>query len=279
MDSNSKDKRSSSARVPILGKHNFDAWRKRFFAHLTVLGCEDAINASHELPEDPKNIPEARKDELKKNIKANNMAVAALTLAFTHAEHLEFVDDSATEAYPQGIASIIMSKLMRRINPDDDIVKVEAEIELAKLHFSPKTNPDHFFTKLTVIKSRYKSSRKFTEDELIINVMSKIPEDYTSTVLAEQRRRGNKLQLIDIQDAMKAQWRMTANKSRMKKSSNRQEVTLLSYDRYSHKNINKSYPNNNRFVGKKKTRANIICNTCGKRGHKSKDCWLDPKKC
>ena len=31
---------------------------------------EDAINASHELPVDPKNIPEARKDELKKNIKA-----------------------------------------------------------------------------------------------------------------------------------------------------------------------------------------------------------------
>ena len=36
------------------------------------------------------------------------MAVTALTLVFTHPEHLELVDESVTDSYPQGIAHNIM---------------------------------------------------------------------------------------------------------------------------------------------------------------------------
>ena len=157
MDSGVKDQRSSSARVPILGKYNFETWKKRFYAQLTFLGCEVALSASFKLPPDPKNILEAKKEELKKNIEANNMAITALTLALTHAEHLEFVDESSTDAYSQGIASIIMMKLLAKPNPNDDIAKVKAEFELAKPQFVPKANPDHYFTKLAVIKAKYKS--------------------------------------------------------------------------------------------------------------------------
>lgn len=277
MDSKTKDNRSSSACVPILGQHNFNTWKKRFFAHLILLKCEEALSLSFLLPVDPKNPPKKQKELMQKNIQANNMVVAALTLAFTHPEHLELVDDAATDAYPQGVVHKIMTKLKAKINPEDDIAKVEAEIELAKLQFTPKADPDHYFTKLAVIKAKYKSSRNFTKNELVINVMSKIPEEYTATVLAEQRRCGNRLKLEFIKEAMKAHWRITQNKMRSKKSKDKNEVTLSLHDTYSHKKVNKNYPDNNRFAGKKRVKSNIICNTCGKKGHRAEDCWLNPK--
>ena len=146
MDSYDKESRSSSARVPVLGKNNYDVWKMRIYAYLTVLGCVEALDENFILPPHPKvlasstDTADAKTVELKKKVKYNNLAVAALTMAFTHPEHMEIVHSSVNNEYPQGIAKVIMKKLEQKMNPDDDIAKVEAEIELNKLQFQIKSN-------------------------------------------------------------------------------------------------------------------------------------------
>ena len=58
------------------------------------------------LPTDPLNLTTTgdAKEKEQKAIIANDLTVACLTMSFTEPEDLEYVDDSATSNYPNGIA-------------------------------------------------------------------------------------------------------------------------------------------------------------------------------
>ena len=95
-----------------------------------------------------------------------------------------------------------MKKLFRKYRPNDIISNVKAETELSELKFKDGENPERFFERLTVMKSKYVGCKKFEEEELIPIALARAPEKYKSVLTAESRTKGNNLKFDDIQEAM-----------------------------------------------------------------------------
>ena len=292
-----EEKRTTkSVQVPTFNgkKSTFGVWWPRFRAYCTVRKIGRALYQTFKLPVDPKSEPadEAKKKEFQKILQDNNECVAGLTLAFTTPQLMELVVQSETDDYPEGITKDIVQKLFRKYRPTDTISSVEAESALIALKFKESAHPDHFFTKLSVLKSTYAGSKKFTEEALIPLILAKAPSKYSSALTSERRAKGSSLTLDDIQDTMVEQYRMENNSTSESgggKSEGKEkgEVILAGADDETrtcficHKkgHIAKHCPLKKQGGGKgkgrgKKVRFNGICNHCGKRGHKRENCWL-----
>ena len=194
-------------------KATFGIWWPRFRAYCTVKKIGRALYQSFALPPDPSKVPttpEDKKDFLRV-IQDNDECVAGLTLAFTTTQLMEFVVQSETQEYPQGIAKDIVTKLFRKYRPTDTISSVEAENALIALKFKESAHLDQFFTKLSVLKSTYSESKKFTEEALIPLVLAKAPSKYSSALTSERRAKEENLTIEDIQDTMVEQFRMENN--------------------------------------------------------------------
>ena len=150
-------------------------------------------------------------DVLKKHkfkIGSNAACSAALTLAFTTPTLLEMITSTETTVYKGGIAKDTVKKLFCKCRPNDIISSVEAEAELSELKFKEGKNPERFFEKLAILKTKYQGCKKFEEEELSPIALACSPTKYKSVLTAESRIKGTNLSLEDIQEAMVKQHRM-----------------------------------------------------------------------
>ena len=146
--SEEKERGSKSVQVPTFNgkKSMFGIWWPRFRAYCTVKKIGRALYQTFQLPPDPEKLPTKEEDKKKfeRMIEDNDECVAGLTLAFTTNQLMEFVVQSETEEYPQGIAKDIVLKLFRKYRPTDTISSVEAENALIALKFKENSHPDQF---------------------------------------------------------------------------------------------------------------------------------------
>ena len=177
MDDENKDT-NNAVKLPTFSgkKKDFHTWWVRFCAYCTMKKIREALEDNFVLPADPK-VPEGDNDIAKKLSKRcvaqNAAAVACLTVAFTTSELIEFCTESATKNYPGGIAKDIVMRLFDKFCPADVVAGVEAELDLSQLKFKPGRDPDDFFTRLSVLRSKYKKSKKFEEEALIASTVAK----------------------------------------------------------------------------------------------------------
>ena len=66
------------------------------------------------LPSDPDNLvgTDEQKEEMKKNVVMNNLAIACLTMAFVSEEDMDYLEDSATVHYELGVAKDMVDSLL-----------------------------------------------------------------------------------------------------------------------------------------------------------------------
>ena len=132
-------------------------------------GIQDALQDGFVLPADPDTLPTGD-EAIKKHkfqVGANAACSAALTLAFTTSTLLEMITSTETTAYKGGIAKDAVKKLFRKYRPNDTISNVEVEAELSNLQFKNGENPERFFEKLAILKTKYLGCKRFEEKELI----------------------------------------------------------------------------------------------------------------
>ena len=277
-------------------KKDYSIWWKRFTAYATIKKFDPALVDGFELPDDPENIKgtDEEKAALKKNVVMNNLAVACLTMALQTEEDLEYLDDSATVMYENGVAYEVANSLRKTHRPDDRLFAVEAETEMRRVKLNSTNDPDDYFKKVAVVKSKYKNSKVFDESTLIANVMDNVPECYEDTVAQELRRKGDKVTLDDLKGALKLKWRISTKGDKNENTETVEGETALSVndvpicDRCGKKGHRAAEcwtkMTRDQFNGKKpmyKRRGNKKggrrfkgkCNLCGKVGHKEKDCW------
>jgi len=104
--------------------------------------------------------------------------------------------------------------LFKKYEPDDKITRVEIRELLAKVSMKAHQDPTSLFKQITAIQNRYNNaSRKIDEEYLIAVILKAAPKDYQAVLTVEQRFRGDKLLLADLESAMHQHWRQTkANK-------------------------------------------------------------------
>ena len=111
------------------GKKKVTVWWKRFFAYATIKKFADALEEKFVLPADPEKITGLDKEikEQTASLTRNDLAIACLTMAFLSEEDMEYIEDSATEEYPNGVAKSVIERLMKNYRPADRLSAVEAE--------------------------------------------------------------------------------------------------------------------------------------------------------
>ena len=242
MDKENRDT-NNAVKLPTFSgkKKDFHTWWVQFCAYCTMKKIHEAQDKAFILPADPK-VPEGDNDVAKKLSKrcvAQNAAVVAcLTVASITSDLIEFCTESATKNYPGGIAKVIVEKLYDKHFPANVVAGVEAELDFSLLKFKPGCDLDEFFTRLLVLRSKYKKSKKFEEDVLIARTVAKAPPMYIGDLLSEMQVKGCRLTLKDIQDTMKSIYHLYNNKYQTATTypnPQEQEVTLPAFDKFTHK--------------------------------------------
>ena len=103
------------------GKKEYAIWWKRFTAYATIKKFAGALEKNFTLPSDPENITgtDTEKKKHKANVVMNDLAIACLTMAFLSEEDMEYLEDSATDKYPRGIANAVVESLTKLVLPTD----------------------------------------------------------------------------------------------------------------------------------------------------------------
>ena len=149
-----------------------------------------------------------------------------------------------------------MKSLVKEYRPKDRLSVVEAETEQRKVKLRANENPEHYFKRLGVVKSKWKKSKIFTEEDMIAHTMLTTPEIYLDTLTQTLTIFGDKVTMDDLKKALKLNWRLRH------KDDEIDDVSDIEKDGEVALSLNDV----------------IVCDKCGKSGHLSKYCWTKLSK-
>jgi hypothetical protein len=285
-----------SVRLPVFeGAHkDFQVWWTRFQAYATVHKFAAALKDGGEatLPKKEEDAIDETKDEGKLQAaakKRNEVAMANLAMAFTTDGLMNLVYKAMTEDWPSGKAHLVVEALFKKYKPQDTVTRVEVRQMLNRVSMKRNDDPAVLFESLSKIENKYNTAtRKLDEEDLIAVVLDKAPREYQAVLTSEQRFKGDKLTLADLNSAMNQHWRQIKGSGTSEDDGT--EVTLSAFGGYCYKckakghkasdcpvkggdnNINNN--GNGKGGGKGKQKFKGKCNNCGKVGHREVDCWL-----
>ena len=113
-------------------RDDFQLWWVRFQAYGLVKGYRQALQPTPEgkLPADGRveiDTSDSDGKEAKAAVERNNLAIAAMTMAFTTHSLINKVHKCQTTEYPGGLAHLLVKDLFKEHQPKDKISKVEAK--------------------------------------------------------------------------------------------------------------------------------------------------------
>jgi hypothetical protein len=249
------------------GKNDdFQVWWTKFRAFTTAKGViQPLLGRESDLPPtEQAELDESVASE-KRQMKArerNSLAMAYLLSAFTQEADISLAYEAMEdEDWPGGLAYKVVEKLMEVYQPKDKVTTVELYDKLLKVKMQKKEDPKVLFEQVAKIQNWYNSGskKKVDKEQLIAVVMKAAPREYASVLNAEQRTQGEGLELSHIRVAMNQFYRSVYGSDN--NDGTKDEMTLAA-----------------KTGGRgEKKRFNGKCNNCGKKFHKAKDCWEDPK--
>jgi len=118
---------------------------------------------------------------------------------------------------------------------------------LNKVTMKKEQGASTLFEQLSAIQNHYNTAtRQINEEDLIAVVLDAAPDEYKSILTSEQRLKGNRLKLGDLEEVMNQHWQQTVNGHQGSANGSGKEVALSA------------------FAG--------TCFNCNKKGHKASDC-------
>jgi len=173
----------------------------------------------------------------------------------------EAVSSACTDDLPDGDAALAWSKLESIYAKKSTTKKAELKTEF--FASKPKTatsDPDAWFTKMELIKAKLKLDYGYVieEEDYIEHILNSLPADYDATIESCNKD----LNTIGFLELEEVKEQIRARHSRICKHKGIDPQTVDDEDTekaLTAKNYKKP------FKG--------MCNTCGKQGHKSVDCW------
>ena len=191
----------------------------------------------------------------------------------------------STDEWPDGKVHDLVILLMKKYMPKDMMSRVELRQELQAIKMNKLEDPANLFEKMSSIRNKF-SKMKIDDEELIAIAISKAPKEYAGVITSEQRAKGNKLDLDDLEETMCQQYRTVHQDQESDDDDNEfglvgmENITCYRCGKTGHKANNcdqneSRSQSNTRNGGGKYTGA--PCGNCGKNTHPTARCWDDPK--
>ena len=263
---------------------NFSNWYAKFMAYGEVHGFGSALSDKKpsELKDDgndPDHFDETNYPQAVKQYKANALAMANLTMAFTNDNDvcMGYVFKSMDSKWPKGRAWYVFEKLLKKYRPNDLMVEFELNQKLSELKMKIDESPGVVFTQLARIENWY--PKHLPEDKVLPALMSAFPKESYRMILSQysmEKSKGTSTEsLEDVEERLVMMWRSCSGKPQG--GSTTDEVTLGAFAVECYKCHKKGHKANKCPELEHEKRFNGTCNLCGKRGHKKEDCWNDEK--
>ena len=129
-------------------------------------------------------------------------------MLFTEPKDIEYIDDSATTSYPNNIAREIMKALRKEYRSKDRPSAVEAETELSSVLLGKTENPDRYFKRLGVVKSKWTRSKTITEEMFTAHPMATVLAIYLDGLTQILTIYGDAVTMDELKKALKLNWRL-----------------------------------------------------------------------
>ena len=250
----------------------FQVWWTKFRAFATAKGfVATLLEKETELPSNESVALDPTKDADKPKIKAkerNSLGMAYLLQAFKAEADISLAYETMDNDWPGGLAYLTVEKLMAIYKPKDNVTEVEVYTKLLQVKMKKKEDPKVLFEQVASIQNWYNTDKKkLPKEQLIAVVLRAAPKEYASVLTGEQAKQGTKLELSHLRAVMNTYYRTVYKQS--DKSEEDDELALAGSDGKQH--------NHNHGKDGKKQKFQGNCNECGKKGHKARDCWLNPQ--
>ena len=216
-------------------------WSHKFLAQGAVLGYKNLLCGV----DDPSLTDEERAD-------LNKKAYNNLILACVDDVSFNIIDTSTSTKYPRGDERLGWTRLQKKFEPDDgqSIIKLKREFNNKKLD-NFDDDPDDWINELISMQSKLSGMGvAISDDDLLLHILCILPEEYDNTIeIAEKDMASGSLTVEDLKVRLNARYK------RRREDEIKSEIGLTS----------------------RQSTTTSECSHCGKRGHKSNDCFLLPK--
>eukprot|EP00591_Stephanopyxis_turris_P000610 CAMPEP_0195508876 /NCGR_PEP_ID=MMETSP0794_2-20130614/1972_1 /TAXON_ID=515487 /ORGANISM="Stephanopyxis turris, Strain CCMP 815" /LENGTH=163 /DNA_ID=CAMNT_0040635957 /DNA_START=67 /DNA_END=558 /DNA_ORIENTATION=+ len=144
-------------------RKDFQIWWVRFCAYASVQGFRQSIGRVRDpdLPSSEDVTIDARSDQGKKQLRAkraNAVAMANLTMAFTTEALIGMVYQAQTSLWSSGLTYVIVDALHKKYIPKDLVSKIELRRELNAVSMKKDDDPAVLFVAISGIENKYNTS-------------------------------------------------------------------------------------------------------------------------
>ena len=183
--------------VVFSGKEeDWNRWSKTFLAMETARGLREVIK-----PDEPEELQE---------LKDNDRVYSDLMLACQEDVVFGIVDDSVTEAYPDGDAREAWKRLNDRFEPKGESSKVQLKSDFQKMKLvDPDEDPDVWINSLELMRRRLKNVEvKISDEDFMLHILNNIPQKHYETTIeiCEVEITASKLTLTTLKERLRLKY-------------------------------------------------------------------------
>jgi hypothetical protein len=252
--------------IPFSGKkEDFFLWSVRFLSYCHVQGCKKSL-LGNDIPPNANTVIDESTDAgklLLKSRNANNTAIILLTLSVTDLVSINAISNAATVNLPDGNASIAWNNLLKIYKCKSLSRKYELTQEFQNCMLTRDDHdPEEFFAELEHLRIQLLTDYEldYDDDHMKQHILYNIKANMYKTTLLVLKRELNKDPLLTLASiktdiSLIFQSNTLHNKKKTQKET---DTILLAKTKF-----------------KKKYKGS--CNICGRKGHKSNDCFENPK--
>jgi hypothetical protein len=205
------------------------------------------------------------------------LAIASLTMAFQTDGLINLMLKAESADWPSGRAHLVVDALFMKYRPVDTISRVEMRTRLNNVSMKNNQDPKVMFDQLASIENAYNTaSRQIDQDDLIAVVLEKAPKEYKSILTAEQRVKGAKITLLDVESAINDLFR-TLQPLTVPNTDEKEIALVAAFQGKCHYCKRPGHKASECRKKKTEQKGGKLCKHCNQKGHPENMCWELPQ--